>query len=344
MDTALKRITRATGAAVLGLLAAGTACAQEYPKLNLRLAHYITANTPQSEVDRWWAGEIEKRSGGNIKVSFFWSESLGKSTEILDLVGRGGVELGSTSPAYYPARLPYSALTHLPLVLRDNRQAQIVQTDLMEHPALQAENRRAKVHPLFWHSLPTYHLMCTKPVRQLEDLRGLRVRSFGEYVPVMWRSLGAIGVNVLAPEIYEGLQRGNIDCTFLSYDTMYNYKLHEVAKHIIDVNFGAISAWPVYVGTDAWRSWPEGTRQLITEISREAAARERDQVYEAAGTALERMKAAGVQVVEFRDKDKLLATVPNMLDLWLANMGRRGEGENARSVRELFEARIVAVQ
>jgi TRAP-type transport system periplasmic protein len=325
-------------------LIATNAQGQDYPKLNLRFAHYINANTPQSEIDQWWASEIEKRSGGNIKITFFWSESLGKSTEILDLVGKGGVELGSTSPAYFPSRLPYSALTHLPMLLNDNKQAQIVQTDLMEHPALQTENKRARVHALFWHSLPTYHLLCTKPVRRMDDFKGLRVRSFGEYVPVMWNSLGAVGVNVLAPEIYEGLQRGNIDCTFLSYDTMNNYKLQETAKQLIDINFGAISAWAIYVGSDTWQSWSEATRKLFTDISKEAGARERDHVFASATTALDKMKAAGVQIVQFQNPEQVKATVPNMVDLWIANMKKRGHGENAQSVVDLLRARMAATQ
>lgn len=328
-------------AALAACLSLSTAAAaEEFPKMNLRLAHYINATVPQSQVDAWWADEIRRRTGGKVKISFFWSESLGKSTELLDLVASGGVDMASTSPAYYPARLPYSAATHLPLLLKDNRQAQSLQSDLMALPALQNENRRNKVVPLLWHSLPTYHLICTKPVRTIDDFKGLKIRSYGEYIPVMWKALNAVGVNVLAPEVYEGLQRGNIDCAFLPPDFMVAYKLYEPAKYIIDINFGAISAWPIYVGQDRWKTMPDAVKTVITDVSAEAAEKDRETVFAAASTAMERMKKEGVQMVAFQDTDRLRAAIPDMLTLWVENMTKAGEGDGARAVAQAIRDRI----
>jgi TRAP-type transport system periplasmic protein len=314
--------------------------AQEIPKTSLRLAHYIGQTAVQSQVDEWWGKELDRRSGGAIKVTFYWSESMGKATELLDLVGSGGVELASTSPAYYPARLPYSAVTHLPMLLKDNKQAQLVQTDLMALPPLVAENKRNKVVPLMWHSLPSYRLICTKPIRTMADFKGAKLRSFGEYLPVLWKSIGAVGVTVLPPEIYEGLQRGNIDCAYLSLDIAANLKLYEVAKYVIDLNFGAISAWPVYMNAEYWSKLPEGTRKLIAEVSQEAAARERDAVADAATAGLETMKKNGVQIVEFKESEAFHKAAPDMLEVWTANMTKKGDGENARLVAAYMRTKM----
>lgn len=318
--------------AMAGLLAAVGSHAQDHPKMQVRLAHYIAGNAVQSRVDEWWGKEIERRTGGAVKVAFFWSESLGKATELLDLVGSGSIEMASLSPAYYPARLPYSAVTHLPMVLKDNRQAQLLQTDLMAQPALVNENRRNKVVPLMWHSLPTYHLFCSKPIRSMADFKGAKLRSFGEYLPVLWKSVGAVGVTVLPSEIYEGLQRGNIDCAYLSVDVATNLKLHEVAKYMVDLNFGAISAWPIYVNADFWAKLPEPTRKVISEVSSEAAARDREAVFEAASAGFETMKKNGVQVVEFKEPEAFRKAAPDMLATWVENMTRKGEGENAKAI------------
>ncbi|QBY02556.1 hypothetical protein E2K80_18925 [Rhodophyticola sp. CCM32] len=75
-----------------------------------------------------------------------------------------------------------------------------------------------------------------------------------------------MNVTVLAPEIYEGLQRGNIDCSYLPDDFAHAYRLHEVADYYIDLNFGAISGWPVYVNQDLWDGWSEATQALFAEV------------------------------------------------------------------------------
>ncbi len=306
----------------------------------LRMPHYIAATAVQSKVDEWWAKEIERQTNGAYKIQFYWSESMAKATEILDLVGAGGVELGSTSPAYYPSRLPYSAITHLPLTISDNKKAQIIQTDLMALPQVVAENRRNKVVPLLWHSLPNYSLICNKPIRSMADLRGAKLRSFGEYLPVLWKAVGAVGVNVLPAEIYDGLQRGNIDCAYLSMDIAANLKLYEVAKFIPDLNFGAISAWPIYINESVWNGMPEATRKVFRDVSAEAAARDREEVSRAAVDGLEAMKRGGAQVVEFKDKDQFYKTVPNMIDQWTEIMNKRGDPAGVKAVADFLRSRV----
>jgi TRAP-type C4-dicarboxylate transport system substrate-binding protein len=324
--------------AACAIAVASTAVAQA-PKV-LRLPHYISGTAVQSKVDQWWAKEIEGRTNGAYKVQFFWSESLAKATEILDLVGSGGVELGSTSPAYYPSRLPYSAITHLPLTISDNKKAQIIQTELMALPQLAAENRKNRVVPLLWHSLPNYSLICNKPIRTMAELRGAKLRSFGEYLPVLWKTVGAVGVNVLPAEIYDGLQRGNIDCAYLSMDIAANLKLYEVAKFIPDINFGAISAWPIYINESLWNSMPEDHRRIFREVSAEAAARDRDEVTKAAADGLEAMKRGGAQVIEFKEKDQFQKAVPNMIDQWYAIMSTRGDPEGVKAVSDFLRTKV----
>ena len=81
----------ALGAALMPLSAA----AQEFPKINLRFALYISENLVQSKNFKQWAEEVKEGSGGKITVQFFWSQSLGKASELLDLVSAGAVEMAA---------------------------------------------------------------------------------------------------------------------------------------------------------------------------------------------------------------------------------------------------------
>ena len=157
--------------ATLAMLASGTysnpADAQE--ELNLRFADFLPATLPQMQVDQWFADELARRSNGKIKIRIFFGGALGKPTELLKLVSEGGVQIAATSPSYFPAQLPFLAPTNsLPLAFKDAPQAQkIIHALYADTPALQEEMRQQNLHPLFWHVLDPYYLICRTPVRTI---------------------------------------------------------------------------------------------------------------------------------------------------------------------------------
>lgn len=335
------------GALLAALTALPTANAQSYPEMNIRVAHFFSSAGPQSQIDAWWASEIEKRSGGKIKVKIFWAESMGKASEILDLVGSGAVEMGATAPGYFPSRLPLSGVTNsLPLVFKDNRQAQRITTALAEMPDIQEEHKRNKVWPLFYHSINNFKVLCTKPVAKLADFKGLKIRSYGEYVPKMWEALGAVGINTMTPELYEGLERGKLDCAYFPPELSGSLKLYEVAKYHSTADFGAIPTWPIYVNYDLWHNkWPAEVKALIAQVSKEAAARDVEAVHAAGRSALEKaVKDNGVKVVNFQDQAALAEAVPDFMAMWVANMKNKGLGDAAERIAARWKKLLAEVQ
>ena len=61
---------------------------------------------PRAKSLMWWAGELEKRSNGQIKIKFFWSQSLVKGKATLKAVGSGLADMGTVMGLYTPADLP----------------------------------------------------------------------------------------------------------------------------------------------------------------------------------------------------------------------------------------------
>ena len=53
--------------------------------------------------EQWFAQEIEKRTDGRVKIKIFWAQSLGKTSDLPDLVKSGGVDMTMLVPGYYPA-------------------------------------------------------------------------------------------------------------------------------------------------------------------------------------------------------------------------------------------------
>ncbi len=332
--------------ATVALGAAGTAAAEEYPKLNLKLAHLGPSSFTGSQIDQWFADEVRKRSGGNIRIRIFWSESLGKANEILDLVASGAVDIGATSPGYFPNQLPLTGATNSVMMQFPNNGAatQTTYELVRKFPAVQKELEKANVYPVFFHSLNAYRPLCTKPIEKVEDFNGLKIRSWGEYIPAMWESLGATPVSLMTPDMYEALQRGTVDCAFWPHELSYTMKLNEVAKYTWDGDknhFGAIPTWPLWVNWKTWHEkWPESVRKLLTEVGLEAMERDIREVRADERKSLEAMQEqSGVKIVEFQDMDKVRAKVPDLADMWIDKMKARGLGDEAQEIADYWRQR-----
>lgn len=334
-----KIVAGAVGVLTLTFGASQLAVADEYPKMNMRMAHAFPAGWAQTKVDQWFADEVRKRSGGNIRINIMWAGSGGKPLEILRLVQTGAVDLGAVPPSYFPDDLPLTgAPNSLPLTFKTNEEASAVMEGLVKDvAAIQNELKENNIWPLFFHTLNTYQPLCTKPIATVSDFDGMRIRSFGAYQPSLWNSLGAVGVNVLPAEIYEGLQRGRLDCGFFSTDLYASTKLYEVAKFLTSVGFGPQPTWPIWVNYEKWQDeYPDNVKELFMEVAQEARVKSLQDLAQAREGSLKMMVDNGVTVVEFTEEDKMVKQAPDFKQVWLESMKEKGLEPQAQSVLEYW--------
>lgn len=333
----LKRL--AAGLAATLVMATG-ALAQDYPELKLRFGHFAPPSASHAQVDAWFAEELSKRTDGKITQEIYWSGAVGQANELLDLVGQGAVDISAVPASYFPALIPLlAAPSALPLALKSPQNAQDVMLKLWEEvPELREEAVSRNVLPLMFHALNNYHLLCTKPVRSLDDLKGLKIRSQGEYIPLALNAIGAVPVTVLPAEFYESLQRGNVDCMLLPWDLMIAFKLEEVAKHGSTIDFGALISNPQWYNLDRYNGFPQEVRDLLGEIATEAHVVDLEKLAASEQAAIEKMKAAGVEIVEFADQQKFEEALPDFLDVWKEKMAAAGKADVAARVVEVWRA------
>lgn len=330
----MKRFLASLAVLSVVFLASGLAHAQEYPTLKLRFAHFVTAALPGATVDQWYADELDKRTGGKMKMQIFWAESMGKSMELLKMSAQGAADVTATAAGYFPSHIPGMAAASAP-VANSAKQAKLAWTRLFnETPWLQEEAQQFGVWPILWHPIPPYHLLCREPVRNLADLKGKKLRSWGEDIPRVWQAIGATPVTVLQGEWYEGLQRGSYDCMMHSWDTLVAYKIHEVGKYASTINVGALISWPQWWNLKRWQGLPENARTLLTDLAREADAVEIERLNQKEKEAIEIMKASGVQFIEFEDHEAFEKMKPDYIAEWAKKMEKLGKGPEAAAAAQ----------
>lgn len=320
------------GACLVLAFAATWAVAQDYPRLRLRFAHFVPATLPGATVDQWFSEELSKRTGGQVTMQIYWAGSGGGAMELLKLASQGAVDVSATSGGYFSSQLPLISAATMP-VAKSARQAKLAWTQLFaETPALQEEARRNGVRPVMWHPIPAYHLLCRVPVRNLDDLKGKKVRSFGEEFPRLWQAVGATAVTVLPGEWYESLQRGTVDCMLHSWDTFVTYKLYEVAKHASTINLGALISWPQWWNLKRWEGLPPNLQKLVDDLAREADTLEIERLDAAEREAIATMKQNGVTFIEFADQAALDKLTPDYIADWVGKMDKQGKGAEAAAM------------
>lgn len=307
----------------------------------LKLSSQWTESTVTSEADRWWASEIDKRTNGQVKVKIFYAGALAKANENLQLIRSGGVELVNMSASYFGADLPlFTAPNSIPMAMAEVPHATtLIQRIMAEVPAMDEEAKRNGVKALFFHHLNPYQLVCKEPIKNLADVKGKKIRTWGSDMPRMVQAAGGVPVTLGLAELYEGLSRGTVDCIPFSVDLMVSYKIHEVAKHVHDVTLWLGPTSGVWMSRPAWDKLSPAHQKVLEEVSKEAAIKDRDLTIAAAKTATEQLKAAGVTFHAFPEADKTAwkAANPDFFAAFIAAQSKAGRGDAAAAMVKIWK-------
>lgn len=318
--------------AAMMLTAGMVAGAQAATTLNLN--HQWPATTTGSKVDQWFADEIAKRTGNEVKIRIFWSEGLGKAKEGLSLLQNGAIDMAAISPAYFPAQLPFfSAPNSIPMAIETVDQANTLMKRLLEEvPAYKEEADANGVKALFFHHLNPYVLVSREKIVSTEQVNGKKVRTWGADMPRMVQAVGGTPVTLMLPEIYESLSRGVVDAAPFAVDLVVNYKIYEVAKHISEITLWEGPAWGIWISKSAWQKLTPEQQKIFEQVASEAMERDRHAVLAKGEQARNTLIEKGVSFHAFpeAEKAKWRAALPDFFSDWITRMEEQGKGDGAR--------------
>jgi len=331
------KITSLAGASLIASLGAAQA---EFSDVDMRYATFLASNYYQTQSDQQFIAEVEEGSGGAVTIQPFWQGTLGNSYEMLNLVRTGAVDFSAVVPGFFPSELTLSAVTNtLPMTFDEGvKVTEATRKLFAENAAIRAELEANNLKPLIFRFLPNYRILCTSPIRTIEDLQGKRILSYGTFVPQVFNAIGAVPVDNDLPEVYENLSRGVLDCAYLHHGGMEFRKWHEVAPYLSDIDFGAISAYTIFMNLDRFNSLTPETQALIEEAAARATDKAVADMLAKDDLARDGMLSDGAELVAFEQKEELRAMVPDMVELWQSSMTDAGHGDAAATIAEQVRA------
>jgi len=211
--------------------------------------------------------EIEARTNGWVRITHYPGGSLTPAPKVYDGVVEGISDIGMSVLAYTMGRFPASELVDLPHGYPSGWVATKVANDYYNEFKPAEFN---DVHPLYFHAHgPGLILTTKKPVRQLEDMKGLVLRSTGVGAQIA-EDLGATGYAAAQGEAYELMSKGVIDGSVSPLEVLKGWKQAEVVKYVTACyEVGYTADMFVVMNKSKWESLPDQYKKVFTEVSEE---------------------------------------------------------------------------
>jgi TRAP-type C4-dicarboxylate transport system substrate-binding protein len=286
--------------------------------------------------------EIEKHTKGQVKVKIFWGGAVLKSSEALDGIGEGVVDMGLINPNYFPNKLPmngvYATFAQGPSSFEGL--SWLYKADFEKIPELKEEILRNNQVPLFAISVLPKSIVSTKPIASMADFKGKKIRASNRWALSHLEYAGAIPVSVPWSDCFMALQTGTVDAVYTNLDSIHRSKMGEAAKNIFLMK-------PVWSGTkmivtinkDKWNGFSKETRDQIDAAMASASKRYGKAFSKEWDTIVKEQKKMGLTVKSITKSEvEKWSNMPAMAKLQATWVAER-EKDGIKNAKDIF-ARI----
>jgi TRAP-type transport system periplasmic protein len=233
--------------------------------IELKLAYFVGDQHAMSQWLVKWANDLERESGGRITVKRFPGSQMGPVQQHYDFVRTGQADVAWFLHGATPGRFPLTEIVQLPYLVGSAE----IGTKVLNDPELRskyidAEHRGVKVLLLLTHQPGNVHTT-KKPIRTIEDMKGLRLRFASPTIRDFIAALGGTPVGVVPTEQVEQLQKGTIDGVFIDYGGAgIAFKMGGILKYSTEM-YSYVSSFGVAMNPDFWNTLPPDLQALVTK-------------------------------------------------------------------------------
>ncbi|MBA2963300.1 MULTISPECIES: TRAP transporter substrate-binding protein [Ramlibacter] len=194
---------------------------------------FHTFMAPQSNVwlnmHKAWMDKVEKDSGSRIKFEAYPAMQLGGTpVQLYDQARDGVVDIIWTLPGNTAGRFPRVEVFELPFMMSN---AEATSKAYWEYVQTMApdEFKDTQVIALHVHGPGVIHT-AEKAVKNVGDMRGLKMRAPTRQVTKLMGALGATPVGMPLPQIPDALSKGTIQGCVIPWEVVPSVKVHELTK------------------------------------------------------------------------------------------------------------------
>ena len=249
-------------------LAATTVTAAAQTKWDLPAAYPASNFHTENLVQ--FANDVEKATGGKLKITVHANASLFKANEIKRAVQGGQAQLGEILLVNFENENPLYGIDGLPFLATGY--ADSVRLYKASRPGLEkllAAQGMALLYAVPW---PPQGIYVKRPISSVADMKGIKWRAYSPSTAKIAELIGAQPVTVQAAELSQALATGVVESYMSSGSTGYDSKTYEHIKYWYDTQ-----AWlpknAVIVNRKALDALDAPTRDALLKAAGEAETR-----------------------------------------------------------------------
>ena len=302
----MKRMMIKTMVAVAALAAFGVAQAQ----ISERTIKFATQNPkghPLVMGMEKFAEIVKAKTDGKIKVNLFPGGVLGGDAPNVSALQGGTLEMVTMNSGILASQVKEFAIYDFPFLFGNGKEADAV----VDGPFGQKMHARLTdkgiIGLTYWELGFRNMTNSKRPINKVEDLAGLKIRVIPNPINLDWvRALDANPTPMAFPEVYAALESKALDGQENPLSVVAANKFFEVQKHLTLTNH-VYNPQSVIISKKFWDALSAQEKKIIGDAAVEAGKYQRQVAREAAVTALDGLKKAGMQVTELpaAEMDKL---------------------------------------
>lgn len=296
------------------LIVLAVGCQAKDDVKTLRLAHVLDITHPVHKAMVILGEELEKQSGGKMKVRIFPSGQLGGERECLELLQIGSLDVTKVSAAVVENFIPEYKVFGIPYLFRDRQHTfNVFDGDIGRSLLLKGEKFRLRGLTFYDAGTRNFY-MKEAHITTPDDLINKKIRVQKSNMAVaMVNNLGGSPTPISFGELYTALQQGVVDGAENNIPSYYTSKHYEVCK-FLSIDEHSVVPDVLLIGTDTWGRLNEQEKEWL-QAAVDVSTKAQRKLWEASEKeSLEAAKASGVTVVypdkaPFREKTK---DIPNI--------------------------------
>ncbi len=261
----IKKIAMFFWVVVIGItLTATSVLSAEAKPTKLTFSIFFPPTHGQTKAAMDWAKEIEKRTDNKVQISVFAGGTLTKAPQCYSGTVKGISDLGFSLFAYTRGRFPVLAAVDLPMGYASGKVASRV---AQEFAKTFKPKELSDVKVLYLHAHGPGLLHTKKPVKKLEDIKGMKIRATGLSAKIV-KALGGVPVAMPQGGTYEALKKGVVEGTFGPMEVLKGWKQAEVIKYTTECySVGYTTTFFVVMNLDKWNALPADIKKIFDEVS-----------------------------------------------------------------------------
>jgi len=291
-----------------GAFAVGMAMLPAQAATTLKLAETLPIGYPTTEALTEMSDLLGAKTNGELKIQVYAGGQLGNEKETIEQTQLGAIQLSRVNALVLASIVDELNVLALPYLFKDQAHLErLIESPLGDQLLDRITDQpNSRLVALTWIGAGARSMLTTKKqVETAQDLQGQKIRVIPN--PILSdavEAMGAAGVPLGFGDVFAGMQTGMLDGAEGAAPTLVAASFHRVAKHY-SLTEHLIVPDVLVMSRRAWDKLTPQQQQAVKQSAKEAEKRQRELWKAADGQALQDMRAAGVEVIEFQGKDVL---------------------------------------